>query len=247
MSMDKFNMLFSRRNKPILGMIHLAGDGLKDVINKAINETIAYKEMDLAGIIVENYYTKDVKVFASAVEELSRFDSANFKVGLNFLGYDSEGMNLAERNGLAFVQQDAVAGRYLTNSSGNYNMIERARREHPEIFVFGGVWPKYYTPIGGSDFASDLIEGKKRADAIVITGEGTGMETPIEKILEARRVLGYFPAVVGAGLNIGNAYEQMRIADGAIVGSHFKIGGCPENDLDVERVRKFMDEMNRFK
>lgn len=46
--------------------------------------------------------------------------------------------------------------------------------------------------------------------------------------------------VVGAGLTPENAYAQLCISDGAIVGSSLKVDNRTNNPIDRQRVRKFM-------
>ena len=119
------------------------------------------------------------------------------------------------------------------------------KEKHPDIIVLGGVWPKYYTPIEGSNLETDLMEAKSRAEAIVVTGAGTGMETPLDKIKTFRENIGDHPLVVGAGLTADNAYERLCISDGAIVGSFFKENGDTRNPVDIEKIRDFMSIVNK--
>jgi hypothetical protein len=100
--------------------------------------------------------------------------------------------------------------------------------------------PKYYEPIAGSSLEDDLNNGKLLCDAIVVTGKGTGKSTPLDKIIKFREVLKDFPLIIGAGLNIDNVSEQMKYADGAIVGSAFKPNGDTTKFVDSRLVNKFM-------
>ena len=43
-----------------------------------------------------------------------------------------------------------------------------------------------------------------RCDAIVVTQDATGQETPMEKINEFRKIIGDFPLVIGAGMTADN-------------------------------------------
>ncbi len=92
-----------------------------------------------------------------------------------------------------------------------------------------------------------ILEAKPRCDVIVTTGEGTGVETPISKLREFRTYLGEFPLFVGAGVNESNVYEQLRVADGAIVGSYFKQGSNTKLPVDRLRVRGLMNIVRRVR
>lgn len=52
------------------------------------------------------------------------------------------------------------------------------------------------------------------------------------------------PVVIGSGVTVDNLHESraMLHANGCIVGSHFKHGGHWQNNVDFERVKRFMDE-----
>ncbi|MBR6862659.1 MAG: membrane biogenesis protein, partial [Acidaminococcaceae bacterium] len=82
--------------------------------------------------------------------------------------------------------------------------------------------------------------GNERCNAVVVTGEGTGMNTNVEKIQRFRSALRDFPLFVGAGMTAETCREQLSVADGAIIGSWFKQGGRTEAPVDPERVKKFM-------
>ena len=91
----------------------------------------------------------------------------------------------------------------------------------------------------------DLEIGKQHCDAIVVTGEGTGINTDIEKIKEFRSVLGDFPLLVGAGMTADTVAEQLTYADGGIVGSFFKYNGDAYGYMDEDRVKQFMANTNQ--
>ena len=118
---------------------------------------------------------------------------------------------------------------------------------YPNVRVLEGVWPKYYTPVPMSNIEDDLKTGMTRADAVVVTGEGTGKETPTEKIRKFREVLGEYPLIVGAGLTPENAEEQLSIADGAIVGSSLKTDNDTTKQIERRKVRKLTDVVERVR
>ena len=78
-------------------------------------------------------------------------------------------------------------------------------------------------------------------DAIVTTGEGTGIETPIEKLNEFKFYLKDFPLIVGAGVNLSNIYSQLKVSDGAIIGSAFKPGKNTHLPIERSLVKNLMD------
>lgn len=212
-------------NKPIFGMIHLSGENKSD---RADKEITIFEEEGVDGIILENYHgsIEDVKKVLSWRDEVN----SDLKYGINILPNEYElAFAFADVYGLDFIQMDYVAGKYKYLDGPDKNAIldlqnyERFRKKYSHITVLGGVWPKYYIPLPGSVLKDDIEDGFERADAIVVTGEGTGKETPLDKIKEFKYIAGKRPIIIGAGLDSSNVGEQLSFADGAIVGSCFSL------------------------
>ena len=106
--------------------------------------------------------------------------------------------------------------------------------------VLGGVRFKYQPVRSGRTEEEDLRLGMTRCDAIVVTGAGTGVKTPQEKLSRFRRTVGSFPLLVGAGCTLETVGETFAQADGVIVGSYFKEGHCAQGDLSAAHVARFM-------
>lgn len=206
---NRFQELFQGK-KPIIGMIHLAGKSPEERVSRAMEELRVYQEEGLDGAIIEDYHG-DANDLVNALEAASRMNLI-MPYGVNFLRNSNAAFELAQRYGAKFVQLDSV--------SGQNNCLEQ-RTKFPEIVVLGGVRFKYQPPTR-KPLMEDISEGKQRCDAIVTTGEGTGIETPLGKLRQFKRIMQDFPLIVGAGVDLANVRQQLEIADGAIVGSYFK-------------------------
>jgi len=228
--------------KPILGMIHCSGS-----VNDAINEITILEEEGVDGIIVENYHGTTREVI-DVLKELKNHDF-NIEVGINILPNEFiEALMMANTYGATFIQLDHVAGTYKNGTTLNVEEYNTMKSKYPDITVLGGVWPKYYTPVEGSDLVADISQGMERAEAIVVTGEGTGKETPLDKIKNFREILGNdFPLITGAGMNPSNVGEQVSHAEGAIVGSCLKPYKRTQELIRRELVREFMDEVTKIR
>ncbi len=218
---------------PVLGMIHLAGD---DPIKRAYEEIAIFEEEGITGAIIENYHgsVDDVE------ETLKRMPKTKLIIGVNILPNEfDQSFPLANKYGADFIQLDHVAGNYREGKL-DFVFYKLFKEEYSQINVLGGVWPKYYNPKTGHSLETDLRKGIERAEAIVVTGEGTGKETPLEKIKEFKQTIGDHPLIVGAGLTPENAFEQLSIADGAIVGSSLKQNNSTYMPIDRGRVKELM-------
>lgn len=231
------------QNKPIFGMIHLAG--LFPII-RALEEIKILIEEGVEGCIVENYHGSRNEV-VGALEAVGRLTiPPNFKVGVNILPNEFEdAFEISQRYNISFIQLDYVSGRYNNNKELNAQKYLELRKKY-RIPVLGGVWPKYYTPVKESALDIDLAEAMLRAEAIVVTGTGTGEVTPLQKIRAFRNIIEDFPLIIGAGLTAENVKEQLQYADGGIVGSAFKPSGVTTEMIDRNLVREFMTRRNQL-
>jgi uncharacterized protein len=224
-----FSELFPT-GKPIIGMIHLAGEDRKEKINRALEEILIFEEEGVSGAIIEDYHGLPEDVI-SVLEEISK-RRTKLVLGVNILRNPYSGFKIASSSGAKFVQFDSA--QTPDTNLNNYNSL---RGRYRDISVFGGVQFKYQPPTGNR-LEYDLRDAKSRCEAIVTTGEGTGIETPIKKLKKFRELLGDFPLIVGAGVNKDNVYEQLKVADGAIIGSFFK-----DNDTKKKIIRERVKEL----
>ena len=237
----RFKKLFGDK-KAIIGMIHLSGVTRAQKIKRALLEIEIYQQCGLSGCIVENYHGTTADV-VEALEEIDMNVDNSFKVGINILPNDFElALDLADEYG-DFIQIDHIAGEYEHGKPiGPSDM--KAKERFPNVVILGGVWPKYYTPIQTSSLKTDVLVGMGRSDALVVSGQGTGKETPLPKIKTFRKFIGErYPLIVGAGVDQWNIAEQMEYADGAIVGSCFKLGKMTHTPVHKQRVVELMERL----
>jgi len=235
--MNKLNQIFPER--PIIGMIHLAGRTRDEKVSRALEEMAIYQEEGVSGVIIEDYHGSPEDV----VETLRQSSSQNFNLvrGINVLRNPYSAFELADRFGSKFIQFYSVQTQEL-----NLELYQTQREKYPNVAVFGGVGFKYVAPTG-NPLEKDLSEGRSRCEAIVTTGSGTGIATPTEKLEEFKRLLGDFPLIVGAGVNLDNAYEQLGTTDGAIIGSYFKPQGNTQLPIERQRVKSLMDVVRKVR
>lgn len=243
---ERLESLF-KTNKPIIGMVHLAGDSPGERVGRALRDILIYEMEGVNGALIENYYgnVDDVeRVLAEA-----SIEERDIVFGVNVLPNEfHKSFPLAEKYGAGFIQLDYIAGKYVGGHELDVEFYNGLRGAFLDTMVFGGVWPKYYEQVKSSDLEQDIKDAKERADVVVVTGEGTGKETPSHQVRLFRRLLGEeHPLFVGAGMTAENAFIQLPKADGAIVGTSFKYGGETSNPVDEEKVRTFMDAVDKIR
>jgi predicted TIM-barrel enzyme len=228
------------KKKILIGMIHLDGRDYQERATRALYELNIYEEEGFDGAIIEDYHgsLEDVENTLKVLP----MPYPKIKIGINTLRNPYLAFKLANKYNAKFIQFDTIqssAGDENNPKRFNEKLYMSLRKKYPEISVFGGVRFKYVPPTGNS-LEDDIIDGMYKSDVIVTTGEGTGIETPTQKLKEFREMMGTFPLIVGAGVNDKNIREQMDICNGAIVGSYLK-GGNTEAKAERKYVRELVE------
>lgn len=241
---ERFVTLFGNK-KCILGMLHLKGETDEEILERAKREIDIYMRQGLSAVIVENYFRQQETKYAERVLQYLQSCRKDVIYGVNMLEHDAEGFAAANAYDASFIQLDSVAGHLFPREDVGFGKNMENWRDHTRALVFGGVRFKYQPYHSGRSLKEDLALGMVRSDAIVVTGQGTGMETSMDKIRQFKELMGDFPLLIGAGMTPENAGERLKIADGAIVGSYFKDNYKDSGEVDEEHVRKFMEKVRR--
>jgi predicted TIM-barrel enzyme len=53
--------------------------------------------------------------------------------------------------------------------------------------------------------------------------------------------------LANTGVNLDNVAAILEVADGCVVGTHFKVGGDTWNPVDGDRVKRFMDRVAKLR
>lgn len=235
---------FYIKGKPVIGMIHT------NHTDKETSLQLAQREMDIYlkyGIfpLIENYFGDD-----DDCEDILRWMQQKHQdkiYGLNILGNFYRSFELAEKYGASFIQIDSVCGHLEPDLDEEYESALNHLRVKTNCIVLGGVRFKYQPVNSGRTLSEDLRIGMKRCNAIVCTGEGTGLTTPVEKIRTFKQTTGDFPVIVGAGVTIDTIDVCKDICDGVIIGSWFKNNHKAEFPVNEKYVKDFMQQWNKKK
>lgn len=235
---QKFNDVF-KVSKPLIAMLHLKGTSDEDVLARAKKEIAIYHENGVDAIVVENYFGN----YYQMRQVLSYLKESDLDIvyGVNCLNLDALGFELAIEYDAKFVQLDSVVGHVKPRDEYSVEAFLDMYRNRCNALLFGGVRFKYQPVLSEKTVAEDLQTATNRCDAVVVTGNATGEVTDIEKIKEFRSHLQDFPLVVGAGITVENAKEQMKYCDAAIIGSYLKEGYKDTGEVDVAHVKQMVE------
>lgn len=221
-----------------MAMLHLKADSEMSMLERAQEETRCYLDNGVDALLVENYFgsADDCEIVLSWLSRT--YPHAIY--GVNILGDYKRSFGLADKYNARFIQIDTVCGHLKPKDDAVYAENLNACRERANAVVLGGVRFKYQPIRSGRTTEEDLLLGMQRCDAIVVTGDGTGMITPIQKVQQFRKAIGEFPLVMGAGMTPDQVEETFRYCNGAIVGSYFKEEHRDIGDVNPIYVKEFM-------
>ena len=258
---SRFHQLF-KTPRPLLGMLHLpplpgspnyAGN-MQNVIDAALHDAKILSETRFAGLIIENlgdapYYPDHVPaetVAAMSVVAAHVRRQTKLPVGVNVLRNDAQSaMAIAATADLQFIRVNILIGTSVTDQgviSGQAHLLARTRRRlrAENVLIFADIRVKHAAPLVDRELAQEIDDLFERAlaDAIIVSGTGSGKPVDANFLREVKKLSGDRPVLIGSGLNLENAKDLLAVADGAIVGSSIKIQGEIHHRVDPERVKK---------
>ena len=232
------------------------GGGFDAALDSAKRDAEALMEGGADALIVENFGSApfpkgtpeqptpphQIALLTLAVQACqTAFDGP---VGVNVLRNDvRSALGIAAASGAGFVRVNVHVGAYVTDQG----LIEgrafetlryRAQLGATGVAILADVQVKHATPLAPIDVKAEVKDVLLRgmADAVVVTGRGTGEPVSEALLSEVSEVAGAAMVVIGSGLHEGNV-SLARSAGAAIVGTSLKHDGVVSNAVDPARVR----------
>jgi membrane complex biogenesis BtpA family protein len=258
--------MFSQ-SKPVVGVIHIGAlpgtprnsQTVSDLARLAKSEAIAYRDGGVDGVMIENmhdipYLRGEVGpeiVAAMTVIGTEVRSVCSLPVGIQILaGANIEAMAVAHACRLDFIRAEGyayahVADEGLIQSSAAKLLRYRKMIDATNVQVWTDVKKKHSAHAITADVSlgetAETVEFMG-ADCVIVTGAATGKAPLVSDIRDAKTHCG-LPVFPGSGITTENVTEFYDVADGFIVGSHFKVDGLWSNTVDRERVERFMSKL----
>jgi membrane complex biogenesis BtpA family protein len=160
---------------------------------------------------------------------------------------DISSLSIAFSAGAQFIRAESFNEAMVSSFGiyqGNPAKLYRYRKflgAH-EIKIFADVHVKHSVPLVNRSLEDSVLDAKMSGvDSVIVTGSGTGFAPPLELAQRAKEVSGSLPVILGSGVSPDNLVELLSIADGAIIGSHFKKDGVYTNPIDPSRVEELVN------
>ena len=260
-------------SKPIIGMVHLMplpgapaydGWGMDEVIDAALRDARTLIEGGVDGLIVENmwdlpYYAsseippEEIAAHAIAAREVVK--SVEVPVGITVIHNGGRiALGIAKASGARFIRVCLYTGALIWDTGqidrGNASDLMRLRKllHAWDIKFFADVYKKHAVTFPGiTPEIHTIWSDFYLADALIVTGRMTGAEPELELVKRVKETAGETPVIIGSGLTPENAEKLLGIADGAIVGTYFKVNGLTQNPVDPARVKRLMEKVKEVR
>jgi len=256
--------------KPIIAMCHfkaLPGDpgfdkagGMEKVIEAARHDLLALQKGGVDAVMFSNefslpYLTKvhtvTVASMARIIGELKSDISVPF--GVNVLWDPKASLDLAVATGAKFVRE-IFTGVYASDFGlWDTNCGEVVRHQHAigaeNVKLLFNIVPEAAKYLADRDLVSVAKSTvfNAKPDGLCVSGLTAGTETDAQLIKQVKETVPHTPVFANTGVRIENVEQQLSIADGAVVGTAFKVDGIFENAVDEKRVKLFMDKVREFR
>lgn len=260
-------------DKAVIGMIHLKalpgaphfkGGKLDEVFEFAMGDVRAYEEGQIDGLMIENAwdlpFSKPEDIGMETVAALSVLatrikQETNLPIGINCLANGViPALAVAKAADIPFVRVNQWVNAYVANEGIIEGPSAKALRyrsaiKGDDIKIFADVHVKH----GSHSIVADRSLAEQTRDAIffdadvlIATGNRTGDETKTDEIIGIKDHTD-LPVIVGSGMSAENAEAIMALSNGCIVGSSLKKDDLWWNPVDVERVKVFMDKVQKVR
>jgi len=247
----------------LVGMVHLLPlpgspgyqGSMHAVIDTAVSDATALASAGFPALMIENFgdtpfYADSVPaetVAAMTMAAQAVVEATALPFGVNVLRNDLlSALGVAVATDAAFARVNVLTGLMYTDQGPIVGQAAQALRKRqalaPDVEIWADVMVKHSAAPFGVDArqaASDTVE-RGLADAVIVSGSGTGAEPDIHETTIIRAAV---PAetrvVIGSGASVDNLSRLLNVADSVIVGSAIKVDGAANNRVDPIRAAHF--------
>lgn len=246
--------------KPLIGMLHLLplpgaprAAALATIRTRLLEDAEALVSGGCHALMMENF--GDSPFFPGAVpahvvaamtalaQDVRR--EHDVPLGINVLRNDGvSSLGIAQAIGAAFIRVNVLTGARVTDQGviqgiAHELLRERARLGAEEIKILADVDVKHSAALAPRPLADEIADtfGRGMADAVIVSGSGTGSGVDPIKLQEAKAAAGNRPVLLGSGVTTETLATLWHHADGFIVGTSLKQSGVSTGPVDKARVK----------
>ena len=256
--------------KPVIAMIHLAplpgsplydrAGGMQKIVDDSARDIEALQSGGVDAVMFGNegdrpYLLKaspaSLAAMAFAIGALKPLITVPF--GVNYLWDPVATVALAVASGARFAREiftgvyDSDMGLWQPDAAAALRL--RADCGRADLKLMFNINAEFAAPIGDRPIAARAKSAvfSSLADVILVSGPMTGEAVEAANLKIVKDALPETPVFANTGVNLGNVADILKVADGAVIGTHFKVDGHTWNAVDAGRVKRFMDKVRALR
>lgn len=260
----------TKKQARLVGVIHLpplpgsprARSHARDVAARAAGDARVLAAAGYDLVMIENF--GDAPFFAEHVPHVTvaamtacavavREACPELPLGINVLRNDAEAaMSIAAVVGASCVRVNVLTSARVTDQGvvqGRAAELFRLRRtlEAEGVEVWADIDVKHSAPLAVRALAAEAKDLHLRAlaDALLVTGEGTGVAVDFDRLGEIRSAVPKAPLLVASGASVELLPKLAKSCDGVIVGSALRADGVAGGAIDRARAEEFASAFRR--
>ena len=258
--------LFDRRRKTVIAMAHigaLPGEPLYDAdggMAKLIDGVSADIEKLQAGGVDaimfgnENDRPYELKGSVESIAAMTAVVSAvkpmlKVPFGVNYLWDPFATVAIAVATGASFAREIFTGlfasdmGLWEPNAAKALRL--RSQLARPDLKLLFNINAEFASSLDSRPIAMRAKSAvfSSLADVLLVSGPLTGQPAEMSNLKAVRDALPDTPLLANTGVNIDNVADIMSLADGCVIGTHFKVDGDTWKAVDGARVQRFMEKL----
>jgi uncharacterized protein len=265
--MRSLHAAWDNEAKIVIGMLHLpalSGSPLSRLKLSQIRDHVrgdvdALVEGGVHGLMMENFgdvpFYPD-RVPAYVIAQMTAIASdvrsrSSLPLGINVLRNDGRGaLAIAHATGADFIRVNVLCGARVADQGLIQGIAHDLLRERTllgasDVRIFADVDVKHSAPLAERDLEDEVDDVARRAlaDAVIVSGAGTGKKTDPAKARRVKAAAPDLPLFIGSGTTAETIRDFVGIADGFIVGPSLKVDGVAGNPVEVVRVKALVEKL----
>jgi membrane complex biogenesis BtpA family protein len=252
--------------KAVIAMAHLgplpgspgydSDRGVQGLIDDVAKDIAGLQEGGVDAIMFGNegdrpYVLKAPPAGLAAMTAIVQALKPSLKVpfGVNYLWDPVATVALAAATGAKFGREvftgvyDSDMGLWQPDCAGALRLRHDLGRD--DLKLLFNVNAEFAAPLGDRTIEQRAASAvfSSLADVICVSGPMTGQPVDASDLERVKNRLPDTPVFANTGVNIDNVADIFLVADGCVIGTHFKRDGNTWNPVEAARVQRFMDKV----
>ena len=173
--------------------------------------------------------------------------------GVNYLWDPVATVALAVATGAAFAREiftgvyDSDMGLWQPDAAAALRLRHDLGRD--DLKLLFNINAEFAAPIGDRPIEARAKSAvfSSLADAVLVSGPMTGQPVDQSNLQRVKEAVGDTPVFANTGCNVDNIANILSVADGCVVGTHFKVDGDTWKPVDQPRAERFMEAVRRVR